>query len=323
MARLAKKIGIFLIPFIILFILFFIFEPYDYFALKGDAIYLSKPLSSVREVMIKKPSKIIFGDSQMANLNTEYIGELTGEEYAMLGFGGAGLGESMDLFWFATENTKLEKVVFGVSFYSLGRYSDEGRIPDVLEQAKSPFKFVSRFNYWLEAINTVKYKTVNAAAKLLDKPEWLWYPEDPTAFAPQDIPQQAGKVYRKNLEDYADVIYQQVGDSYRIDPRVYERFFEIIDYCDENDIELVFVFPPVHKSIFTNVIEPRGIGDELDEAKQFFIDRAIVYDMQFVNDFTSDDDNFFDGFHLASEQKKYFAKMLFGDVDTDDVRIYR
>ncbi len=323
--RLLKKLAIFIIPFIILFLLFFIFEPYDYFCLKGDATYISRPLSSMREVRKEKPKNVIFGDSQMANLNVEYIEEITGEDYSTLAFGGASLRENLDLFWYATENTELEKVVFGVSFYSLGRYTDkESRIPDVLEQVNNPFKFISNFNYWLEALNTVKYKTVNAAADVLGKPELKSYPENPTLFdAPQDIPAEHGEVYRKNLEDYAEIIRGQFAGGYSIKAEVYSELQRMIDYCDENGIELIFVFPPMHESIFTNVIEPLSIEKDIEESKEFLKNRATVYDFEYVNSFTEVDDNFYDGFHLANAEKKRFAEALFVSPDPESVTIYK
>ncbi len=321
--RLLKKLAIFIVPFIILFLLFFIFEPYDYFCVKGDAIYLSRPLSSMREVRKNKPGNIIFGDSQMANLNVEYIEEITGEDYSTLAFGGASLRENLDLFQYATENTELKKVVFGVSFYSLGKYGEDSRIPNVLEQVNNPFKFVANFNYWLEALNTVKYKTVNAAADVLGKPELKSYPENPTLFdAPQDIPSERGTVYRKNLEDYAETICEQFPQGYSIKPEVYTELQKLIDYCDENGIELIFVFPPMHQSISTNVIEPLSIEKDIEEAKEFLKSRATVYDFEYVNAFTENEDNFYDGFHLANAQKKFFAEMLFVSPDPNYVQIF-
>lgn len=118
--KIIRKTALFLLPFLIVFLLFFMLEPYDYFGLRGDATYLSKPLSAMRAVRRDRPANIILGDSRMANLNIGYIEELTGEDYEMLGFGGATMGECIELFWYATEQTKLEKVYFEVTFYTAG-----------------------------------------------------------------------------------------------------------------------------------------------------------------------------------------------------------
>ena len=89
MKSFAKKMLIFIAPAVVAVVLFFVFEPYDYFGLKHNSHYLSKPLSTMREVIRDHPKSIILGDSQMANLNIDYIEELTGTRYTMLGFGGS------------------------------------------------------------------------------------------------------------------------------------------------------------------------------------------------------------------------------------------
>ncbi len=320
MRKLIQKAALFLIPFLILFLCFFWLEPYDYFGLRGDATYLSRPLSSMRAVMREQPSNIILGDSRMANLNVDYIEELTGEDYLSLAFGGATLGESVELFWYAAGRAPLEKVYFGVSFYTAGGDLSSGRIPDVQEQAEHLGSFVSNFNNWLEAINTAKYKTKNLLAGLLDKPEWVEYPEDPTQFVNIEPSQEPGERYRKNLEDYAGIIRSNLGEGWQINPESCEKLAEIIDYCEENGIELIFVFPPMQESIQTLVLEPMGLVEQAETFKQWLRERATVYDLEFVNSFTSNEDNFYDGFHLMGEQKKVLAELIFTDIQSEAIR---
>ncbi len=322
MSKLIKKAALFIVPFLVVFLLFFMLEPYDYFGLRGDATYLSKPLSAMRATLRDKPANIILGDSRMANLNTGYIEELTGERYEMLGFGGSSLGESIAMFWYATEHTSLEKVYFGVSFYTARGEVSDGRIPDVEKQADSVFNFVSNFNNWLEAINAAKYKTKNLLGGWLGRPDMLEYPEDPTQFTTILPPQEAGERYRKNLEDYAEIIRANLGDNWAVNPDIYAEMQKIIDYCDENGIELIFVFPPMQESLMTLVIEPLGYADKVQAYKDWYKAHATVYDLEFVNSFTSEQDNFYDGFHLMGERKKDLAAWIFTDVDSDAIVRY-
>ena len=71
MKKLVRKLAIFLIPFALALVFFFVFEPYDYFAVKGDAVYGSMPLSSMRQLKKERPANIILGDSRMANIDTD------------------------------------------------------------------------------------------------------------------------------------------------------------------------------------------------------------------------------------------------------------
>ena len=317
MKRFAKKTAVYLIPFLIALLLFYIFEPSNYFGFKDDAAYFTRPLSSMRQLMREQPANVIFGDSRMANLNTDYIKEITGEEYSMQGFGGATLGESIELFWFATEHTKMEKVMFGVSFYGAKGIQDAGRITDVEKQATNIFAFTSRLDYWLQALNSAKDGSQNIIADVLNRPDLMAEPpEDPTAFTPQDIPTERGDRYRLQLEEYADII-RFMCEGYTLESDTLRQLDEIIDYCKENHIELIFVFPPMHQSIFTNVTEPMDLDGYRNQLKDYLIGKTTVYDMEFLNDFTCNEDNFFDGFHLSSEEKKTLAQLLFTDVAAD------
>ncbi len=318
MKRFLKRAAVFLIPFIIIFALFFAFEPYDYFGVKGDAAYASMPLSSMREIMIEKPARIILGDSTMANLNTGYIRELTGLDYTMLGFGGAQLGECIELFWFAAENTKLRECVFGMDFYSSGAEQDEGRVAAIEKRANSVFDFTFHVNYWLESVNTAKYKTKNLLGGILGKPSWIEYPEDPTSFyTQQNIPSEMGDRYRLDLEEYAALINGRIPDDFTITDETYEKLFEITDYCDANGIKLTFVFPPMHVSIHELVINARGLNSEIARLKETLSERADTVDLLFLNEFTEDDGNFFDGFHLASPMKRLLAELIFTDTPSE------
>ncbi|MEG2258830.1 MAG: hypothetical protein RSB78_01450, partial [Oscillospiraceae bacterium] len=76
---------------------------------------------------------------------------------------------------------------------------------------------------------------------------------------------------------------------------------------------------PMHESIETLVLDPMGIVKQTEEYKQFLIDRATVYDMEFVNEFTCDESNFYDGFHLMGEQKKTLARLIFTDTQSEAI----
>ena len=321
MKSFAKKMLIFIAPAVVAVVLFFVFEPYDYFGLKHNSHYLSKPLSTMREVIRDHPKSIILGDSQMANLNIDYIEELTGTRYTMLGFGGSRVGECISLFWFATEHTQLEKVVFGVNFYSSGGELDSGRIPSLIPKAENPFQFVSGANYWLQSIDEAKRLTVNLFASICGREEWITEPEDPTSFEHIEVSDERGAVYRKDLEEYSELLLSVIGKdgSFHIEEETMAALGEVIDYCDANGIEIIFVFPPMQESVFDLVTEPYGIDEDLVKYKQYLSERATVYDLCYKNSFTENEDNFYDGLHLAGEQKRTFAELIFTDIESDYV----
>lgn len=326
MKKLARKLTIYVTPFLILFLFFYMFEPYDYLGLKSGTAYNTKPLSAMREVINEKPSNIILGDSRLANLNTGYIEEITGESYTMLGFGGAQLGELIELFWFASKHTKLDRVVFGVSFYNAKGEQNAGRIPEIEQQATNIFSFTSRYDYWLQSVNGATDKTRNLVAGMLGRPDLMAEPpEDPTAFdTVQHIPPERGEIYRLQLETYAKEALYPMCLDYSLEQETLGKLDEIIKYCDKNSIELIFVFPPMHASVYTFVVEPLELMPFVNQIKEYLIARANVFDMEFLNEFTCNEDNYFDGMHLKSALKKTLADMLFTDIESEAiVRYYK
>jgi len=94
---------------------------------------------------------------------------------------------------------------------------------------------------------------------------------------------------------------------------------EIIDYCSANGIELVFVIPPMHISLFTLVTEPLGIDTYRERLRTFLVERASVIDLEFISEFNSYDDNYFDGFHLRNEMKRILIEFIFCSRDSEAV----
>ncbi len=315
---LVKKLLIYLIPFIIALLWFFLFEPYDYFNLKGDAFYMSKPLSSTRELLLRNPENLIFGDSRMANMNVDYIEELTGERYTMMAFGGATLNDAINEFWYATEHTDMKKVVIGVNFYALNSNHLADRFNPIVPIAENPINFVSNFGHWYEAFENCRRKATNLFYSLFGTPEKMIFMDDPSSPTQKDPvpPDTYTEGYRSDLFDYAHIISGQVADFG--DPNIYMyELNKIINYCEQNEVELKFVIAPSHYSIWELVIFEQQLQYYIRNYKDDLKSSAIVYDFEWYNDYSKTDSNFIDGFHLSGEQKLAFTRAVFSD-ELDD-----
>ena len=321
MKKIILKTILYCLPFLVLLGMFVAFEPYDYFGLRhGESEYLCKPLSSVRELLINQPENIVLGDSRMANLNMDLAEEFSGEPYTMLGFGGAQTGELIELFWYATEHTDLKKVVFGINLYSSIDEQGPGRIPAIIEQAEDPAQFILHAGHWLGAINAAKTKIMNYVWSSTGHPERMEFPEDPTDYSrAQDIPQEMGEKYRKNLEEYRDLIRANFGRAPEVRQETVDKLREVVEYCNAHDIEIIFVYPPIHISIY-EVYEELDILKEAEKYKSYLRSVAPCLDMEFPNSFTENDDNFYDGYHLPNTIKPYLVELVFTDLQADCIR---
>ena len=66
--------------------------------------------------------------------------------------------------------------------------------------------------------------------------------------------------------------------------------------------------------------EEMGLLPEAEKYKSYLRTAAEVYDMEFPNSFTENDDNFYDGFHLPNTVKPYLVELIFTDVQADCIR---
>ncbi len=321
--RLFKKIFIAFVPIIIAVILFFLFETYDYFGVKGTSLYSSKPLSTMRELILTDNNNIILGASQMANLNVDYIEELTGDRYTMLAFGGANMDETVESFWYAADRVELEKVVIGMNFYTMDDSKVGGRMDDVIKSSEIVLYFMSHFNYWLEAINGAKVAALDAYANITGDQSVREIADDPSSFSQPDpvFPTDTKDGYRSDLADYSVLIDENTLNYGGVENNL-ASLLEIAEYCDNNNIQLTFVFSPVHKSVYENVVIPKGFEQHIERYKTALKGTATIYDFEVINEFTSNDDNFIDGFHVVLENKKLMARIIFAGEQTDICEIY-
>lgn len=316
--KLLRKILIYLAPFALLLALFVAFEPYDYWGLKGSSRYYARSVSGLRELLRERPENIVLGDSRMANLNADYIEQVSGERWTMLCYGGATLNENIEQFWFASERTDLKKVVFGVNFYNLSDiHYAEGRFEAAEEKALYPSKFLLNFDVWLDALGNFEVALSNAWADITGDESARLTVDDPSSLEQNAQPpdQYTADGYRIDLQDYAYTIYSQC-EGYKGAVNYLARLDEIIDYCDANGIEITFILPNSNRAIWDFVIKPMGIDFYIDIYKDRLKSRATVLDMEFDNEYAASDALFYDGFHFVRDEKMRLARVFFaGEPD--------
>ena len=319
MKRFIKKFLLFCVPFVLALGFFFAFEIYDYWCVKGDCAYLSRGIHSLREVELTKPDKIILGDSRMANFNTDYIKEISGEDWCMMAYGGATLNESIEQFWYAVEHTELKEVVFGVNFYTMNdNHLAADRFPAAKEIAEHPLKYVMNFRYWMDAVYRFWNNISNAIYDATGWEAFYVFVDDPSSLE-QDVrpPEEVNEEgYRVDLFNYSALIYNQCLE-YKGSVEYLFRLQEIVDYCDSNDIQITFVIPASNRTLWDKVIYPLGLDFYIDIYKDTLKSMADVIDMEFYNDYAKNDDYFLDGFHFVLEEKLHLARIVFADEECE------
>ena len=328
------KIFIFLLIFAltcgVLFLPVYYFNPDDYFGNRNAPT--RDVLSSMTDFKRNPSPYIILGDSRMNAIswgNLRYFNEVAGERYANLAFGGASQNESIDMFWWSNSIIPLKKVYLGVSFYDIQENNFNDRLKGNIELINKPWRYVYNYKTLAASLENIKLPSrpekASPAVPEEDIITETTVSADTVSSAGVSALSGTNAEQKPDFVGYADNIYAKCveGRGYEVSALNMKRLKGIADYCRENEIELIIVTPPYHVSIDELVLRPLGLNDQIAAYKEELARYAELRNMEFLNDFSYDDSNFIDGFHLSEQaMPRYINAIISGNDPMIDVHLH-
>ncbi len=110
--------------------------------------------------------KILLGDSRMQGIKAEDIEAVSQEKYFNFGYGGASLHEVIDTFWFAAEQTKLQKVYIGVNLNIYNDYENVNRTQVYKSIHDNPTLYFINRTVWQAALSSAYSQLTNEDLKI-------------------------------------------------------------------------------------------------------------------------------------------------------------
>lgn len=316
MKRLLRNIALLLLPILLYYALFIVFEPNNYFGLRKSATG-TNIMATLRAYQNNPGNAIILGDSRTAKFDLDEVQRLTGVRYDNLSYGGASLKEQLDVLDFAlTQNPELKQVVFGLSFYTLNKGYNHDRM--VIQALNNPFVYLTNLGYNINMLTTV-LDHFSPDREVGDKDE-TQRPEDYKYVEYTEPVSGETTTLRKTIADHlygggGGVAPRSVG--WELNEAQLARLLETIDACAARGITFVVVLPPMHEDVRHWVVEPYGIdGAPLRGALAALnASPALVEDYEFAHPGALGDTDFYDGFHLDIERGlPKWTEMLFSDI---------
>jgi len=230
---------------------------------------------------------ILLGDSQMAHFKVAEIEGLAGQPFSNLSYGGGTLAEAITSFWYAARTVPLQRVYFGVSFYTFID-SSRNRIAEAEHLLDSP---LARF-----ASGDVLEATWNDILA-----QFLHHAVDyrPAVDAATFWQQQLGELVRRK-------------QSYPASPQTLRELEEIVSYCRMHGIALAFVIPPQHQDVRDRIAQ-LGMQQQYRAFKATVTALAPTYDCDVPNPITRDAGNFQDPFHTTARAATLIAQSIWSD----------
>ena len=340
MKKFLAKLALALLPLAVYFAVFVAFEPNNYFGLRKDTGG-NAPIARLRAYLSDPQPNILLGDSRMAHFDMELVEQVAGEGWANVSYGGASLEESIDEFYYLyAQNPEIERVVFGVSFYTLNAsYRTANRMAAIETQLENPAAYLFNLEYNINTLTVI-------GDKLAGRPDV----EETAEHTPEEYEENGeALLFRRDLIDYAATLYGNCAVSGALPERVYdeegnlanaarmaqamldatpeqsrfsinetalEKLLELADFCAQQNIALTIVLPPMDQSVRTLVCEPLGIDEAMQPALAALAGcGARVLDYEWANDPDWPDTMFYDGFHIDTVHGlPTWTEILFSEV---------
>ena len=313
MRLLAIKICLFLAPFVVYAGVCFVVDPFCYFrgcpndlAKAGIAKRLNDPMWKLLSSRNAIAPNIYLGSSKVALFNAAVIRQRTGRSFSNFAFGGATLEEQINMFWLIAEKNALESVYFEVDLISYNENNRRDRVSGVKSLLSNPLLYLFNYNVFEGIVDNLRTRSGGSPPKKERSAQ------EKDAFWSLQL--------NDSLSRYLDIY------SY---PKDYEQKLQgISKYARMHDIDVNFVFCPVHEDI------PKiAYGEKYDllPVKNKIISTlkgiGRVVDAEQVNDVTASKDNFSDPFHINSSViNEVYVSRVFGadsELFSDSlVRIY-
>lgn len=310
MKKILRNIALLLVPILLYYTVFILFEPNNYFGLHKAATG-TDIMAALRSYEDAPTPGIIVGDSRMAKLNPQTVESVSGTPYANLAYGGASMKEQLDIVnWARQKNPKLQRVVFMLSFYTLNAAYAHNR--QVIEALNNPFVYLTNLGYNINMLTELYYKIngvpTGGDGETMNPADYTYV--DFTVPATGEVVQIRSKL----ATHLADI--NERCQKWELNRSELERLLATIDDCEKNGIEFVVVLPPAHPDTFLYVVNPYGIEAPMQEALvQLKQSPALVLDYEFDPLRPLPDDAFYDCFHLDTERGlPQWTATLFNDI---------
>ena len=309
--KIITKFSVFAMPILIWIGLLSIVDPFNYFQLNNFISIKSKEKTAKKfnsllynTIAFKNnPSpNIIIGDSRIKRFPLESIKKLSGDDYFILHSNAAKLNEIIDLFWLTNKKIKLENVIIGINFNLYNEFAYANRVSEVEEMIQNPLLYIFNGNVMEMAFKATIHHFSNVAIPDIKRNIML-------------KKELNGKSYKdkKVWWDYnIKTVAKNQYSKYKYPKKIKERLNEVNKYCEDNDINLIFINVP-HNVEFSNRKNDFNLSNAEAQYKKDISEFGTVIDYDFPNQITNCKKCFTDPIHTNDSINLLMVREIFSD----------
>jgi hypothetical protein len=254
---------------------------------RGNMLY--KSLRINRE----SPKTILLGDSQGTHIDMKLVEESCGEKVFNYCVPGANFETLFNMFWFAAENSKPEKIYFQVGFMNYNTVRQYNIFNFAQNYFDKPYLyFITKENFIDSYMNI-----------------WYQITKDPKIIENSYLFQSI-----EDMDKLAESRLEMFFKDYSYPKEYYDELSRISLYCKENNIELTFLIFPVYKGVDDYLIRTELMG-----MKQRFIkdinSLGKTLDLDVPENFKYTRECFIDYFHLRQPYLDQLTRQIWSNEE--------
>lgn len=292
MRKFLLNILFFISPFLVLFAVIGIVDPYDFFRESKNERkrHICKPfdwgfLQYTIDYKRAQNANMIFGASRPDVIQCSDIPE---NDWGKMTFGGATIPEYLQAFWYCTEFGKLKKIIIATDVYGYlySFPSNSGRYDGIIDLVSHPYRyFYSQFVWnatwaYLESF-TPSTSPIGGGIKGTNDEMWLSRIKSTQDICLNNMPKSENELYEK---------IAQISSMFR----------RVKQYCDDHIINVVVITPIISIDIYNMYMQHFPIVYDMVMRNLVDIFGTVV-DYGWPNAYTSNKQNFSDPMHVKSD----------------------
>lgn len=241
---------------------------------------------------------ILIGDSQCREIKESDLQKFSGKRWFNFSVPGASYETMFYNFWTATKYSKLKEVYFNVSFMNFNanrEYSITYFAEDYLDK---PYLYFTKKETFFDSFVNLLY-VITKDEDMITKPYVAMRVEDNNALAPSKL-----DIFFKNYE-YPEDIYFELK--------------RISDYCNQNQIKLVFLIMPSYQGV-REYLQQKDLLPMYNRFKEDVNSLAYTIDFDRPGSISSDRSAFYDYFHIKEPVLEKLTEEIWGNKKKGEIR---
>ncbi|WP_313893769.1 hypothetical protein [Psychrobacillus sp.] len=293
-----------------------IFESPTYEGFNEQKIETKEYILKEKDLVNQKPDTIFLGSSRtFLGLDPSYYKKMVGEKAYNVGLAGASMDVELKYFEYVLKsNPKLKRVIIGLDFEAFNIFGttplgfSEERLSSKRWIKEDLFLNLFTIQAFIDSMRVIHENRNNISNLTQDTLlEDGSFNESVQLNIHQEMLNSGHNRFYEHLQEY--LVSEQLLAKYELSNKNISYFKQLVDLCEENQIELIAFIQPAHALQWTG-IEKAGLWEQLEQWKKEIVHITPVWDFSGYNSITTTSAENFDVYFDQAHYRKKVGNLI-------------